>query len=233
MIGHMQTLILKVEAVAHTAAVQTAIGEQALQILQDGIVLLLVQVLRRGLRIVIAELDGDIVGQETLHISGQLVHRVLPIQHAVDAGAAGDLTDDLVGGFLHILHQMAGDVHTSDLVLVLLGEGQHLLGSVILLHGEGGVDVDLVGGGHGVQHLLQRLQIGQRLAAGEHEVTVRGDGIHHADALDDLLQRKTAAIGIFLFIDTEGAVIVAVVGNENCNGCAAFAGLIGVTHQIS
>ena len=127
MVGHVQTLVLEVEAVTHTAAVETAVGEQPLEILQDWVVVLLVQVLGGGLGIVVAELDGDTVGQETLHIGGQLLCGILLVQHAVDAGGASDLGDHLVGGLLHILLQVAGDVHAGDLILVALSECQHLL----------------------------------------------------------------------------------------------------------
>ena len=232
-IGHVQALILEVEAVAHAAAVQPPIGEQPLQVLQNGVMVLVIQVLRRGLGIVVPELDGDAVGQEPLHILGELLRRVLLIQHAVDAGGTGDLPQHLVGTLLHIFHQVAGDVHAGDLVPVAAGKVQHLLRRVEAgLHREGGVDIHLVGGGDGVQHFLQGLQIGQRLAAGEHKVAPGGDGVHGADAVQNGVQAEAGAVGVFLFVDAEGAVVVAVVGHEHRDGGPALAGLIGVAHIL-
>ena len=62
MVGHVKALILEVEAVAHPAAVQPLVGELLLQILKDLVVFLLIEVLRSGLGVVVAELDGDAVG---------------------------------------------------------------------------------------------------------------------------------------------------------------------------
>ncbi len=154
-VGHVQTLIEEVEAVAHTAAVQAHVGKVLLQVPEDGVVFLLVEVFRGGLGVVVAELDGDAVGQETLGIVHQPGCRIVFIQHAVDAGGAGNAGDDLIRRLLHILHQMAGNIHAGDLVLVFLREGQHFLRRAVGLHGEGGVDINLVGGRDGVQHLLQ------------------------------------------------------------------------------
>ena len=194
---------------------------------------LVIQILRRGLGIVVPELDGDAVRQEPLHILGELLCRVLLIQHAVDAGGTGDLPQHLVGALLHIFHQVAGDVHAGDLVPVAAGKVQHLLRRVEAgLHREGGVDIHLVGGGDGVQHLLQGLQIGQRLAAGEHKVAPGGDGVHGADAVQNGVQAEAGAVGIFLLVDAEGAVVVAVVGHEHRDGGPALAGLIGVAHIL-
>ena len=232
-IGHVQALILEVEAVAHAAAVQPPIGEQPLQVPQNGVMVLVIQVLRRGLGIVVPELDGDAVGQEPLHILGELLRRVLLVQHAVDAGGTGDLPQHLVGALLHIFHQVAGDVHAGDLVPVAAGKVQHLLRRIEAgLHREGGVDIHLVGGGDGVQHLLQGLQIGQRLAAGEHKVAPGGDGVHGADAVQNGVQAEAGAVGVFLLVDAEGAVVVAVVGHEHRDGGPALAGLIGVAHIL-
>ena len=61
-VGHVKALILEVEAVAHPAAVQPLVGELLLQILKDLVVLLFIEVLRSGLGVVVAELDGDAVG---------------------------------------------------------------------------------------------------------------------------------------------------------------------------
>ena len=45
-------------------------------------------------------------------------------------------------------------------------------------------------------------------------------------------QAEAGAVGVFLFVDAEGAVVVAVVGHENRDGCAALAGLIGVVAHM-
>ena len=89
------------------------------------------------------------------------------------------------GALLDVFDEVAGDIHAGDLVLVLLGKGNHLLGGVPLLHREGRVDIDLVRRRDGVQHLLQGIEVGQRLAAGEDEVARGRDFIHRADAAQD------------------------------------------------
>ena len=96
MVGHVQTLIEEVEAVAHTAAVQAHVGKVLLQVPEDGVVFLLVEVFRGSLGVVVAELDGDAVGQEALGIVHQPGRRIVFIQHAVDAGGAGNTGDDLI-----------------------------------------------------------------------------------------------------------------------------------------
>ena len=123
---------------------------------------------------------------------------------------------------------MAGDVHAGDLVLIPLRKGHHLVQRGVLLHREGGVDIHLVGGGDGIQHLLQRVQIRQRLAAGKDEIAPGRDGVQRANGCNDLLQRETRTIGIFLFIDTEGAVVLTIVGHEHRYGSAALPGLIRI-----
>ena len=125
---------------------------------------------------------------------------------------------------------MAGDVDAGDLVLVLLSEGQDILLGGVLGYRQGGIDVDLVGGGDLVQHRLQRRQIGERLTAGKHKVTAGRDGVHTADALADLLQRKARQVSVFTFVDTKRAVVFAVIGDENRHRCAAFPRLVGMFH---
>ena len=229
-VGHVQALVGEVETVSHTAAVQPHVGEVFFQIPQNGVLLLLVEVFRGGFGVVVPELDGDIIGQKPLHIVRELLGWIVFIQHAVDARGAGDAGDDLVRRLFHILHQMPGDIHACYLVLVFFGESQHVLRRAVGLHGEGGVDIDFMSGGDSVQHLLQSVQIRQRLAAGEHEVTFRGDGVHGADAAENSFQAKSAAVGVFFFIDTKRAVVGAVVGHENRDGGAAYPGLIGMAH---
>ena len=68
-------------------------------------------------------------------------------------------------------------------VILSLGEGDHLLGAAARLHGEGRVDIHLMRRGHCVEHPLQIVQLRKRLAAGEDKVAVRGDLVHHGDAL--------------------------------------------------
>ena len=231
-VGHVEALVLEVEAVAHTAAVQPLVGEQAAQILEDFVVFLLIQVLRRGGGVVVAELDGDAVGQKPLHVVHQFMGRIVAVQHAVDPRGAGDTAQQRVGTLLHVLLQVAGDVHAGDFVPVPLREGNHLLRRGVLLHGEGGVDVHLVGGGDGVQHLLQGVQVRQGLAAGEHEVAPGGDGVHDADAVDDFRQAEAGAVGVFLLIDAERAVVLAVVGHEYRHRGAALSGFVGVVIHV-
>ena len=231
-VRHVQALVFEVEAVAHPAAVQPLVGEQALQVLQYLVVFLFVQVLRCRLGIIIPELDGDTVGQEALHIVHQLRRRIVLVQHAVDARGAGDLSQHLVGALLHIVLQVAGDVHAGDLVLVPLRKGQHFLEGGVGLGGKGGVDINLVGGGDGVQHLLQCVQVGQRLAAGEHKITPGRDAVHHLDACQYLLQTEAGAVHVFFFVDAEGAVVLAVVGYEHRHGGAAFPRFIGMGHVV-
>ena len=102
----------------------------------------------------------------------------------------GQTGQQIVVGLYHIVLHVAGDVDAGDLVLVALHEGQDLGLRLVLGHRQGGVDIDLVGGGDLVEHHLEGLQIGQRLAAGEHKVAVGRDGIHPPDALTDLLGGK-------------------------------------------
>jgi len=231
-VRHVQALVLKVEAVAHPAAVQPLVGEQPLQILQNAVVVLLVQVLRRGLRVVVAKLDGDAVGQEALHVVHQLCRRIVLIQHAVDPGGTGDPSQHLVGALLHIVLQVAGDIHAGDLVLIPLREGQHRVERGVGLGGERGVDIDLVGGRDGVQHPLQGVQIRQRLTAGEHEIAPGGDAVHDADALQNLLQAEPGAVRVFFFVDAERAVVLTVVGDEYRHSSAALPRFIGMSHVV-
>ena len=100
----------------------------------------------------------------------------------------------------------------------------------MLEDGQGGVDEDPVGGGDLIQHPLQGLDIGEGLAAGEDEIAAGGDGVHAADALQDLLQGEAGHVGVFLFIDAERAVVLAVVGDEDGDGSAAFSGFVRMTH---
>ena len=218
------------EAVAHAAAVEPLVGEHPPQIRENSVVLLIVEVLGRGRGVVIAELDGDPIGQEPLDIGRELVRRIVLIEHAVDARAAGNAPDDLVRALLDVFDEVAGDIHAGDLVLVLLGKGNHLLGGVPLLHREGRVDIDLVRRRDGVQHLLQGIEVGQRLAAGEDEVARGRDFVHRADAAQDRLQAEARAVLILLLVDAEGTMVVAVIGNKDRDGSAARPGLIRIAH---
>ena len=103
---------------------------------------------------------------------------------------------------------------------------------IFLLHGEGGVDKNSVGVGNGVQHLLEGSQICQGFTAGKDEVTAGRDLIHGVDAAENGIQTEAGAVGILLFVDAEGAVIVAVVGNKDGDGSAAFPCLIGIAHIV-
>ena len=125
---------------------------------------------------------------------------------------------------------MAGDIDAGDLMLVLFGEGEDVLLGCVLGYRQGGIDVDLVGGGDLVLHRLQRRQIGERLTAGKHKVTAGRDGVHTADALADLLQRKARQVSVFTFVDTKRAMVLAVVGDEDRHRCAALPRLVGMFH---
>ena len=70
----------------------------------------------------------------------------------------------------------------------------------------------------------------RRAHPGEDEVAVGRDGVHPPDALADLLQEKTRQIRILAFIDAEGAVVLAVVGDEDRHRGAALPRLIGMFH---
>ena len=78
---------------------------------------------------------------------------------------------------------------------------------------------------------LELFNVGKGLAAGKDEIAFGGDGIHPADALDNLLQREAGHVPVFFLIDTEGAVVFAVVGDENRHRSAAFPGFIGMFHD--
>ena len=93
-----------------------------------------------------------------------------------------------------------------------------------------GVDIHLVGGGDLVQHHLEGFQVGEGLTPGKNEVAVRRDGVHPLDAPADLLQREACHIRVFAFVDAEGAVIFAVVGDEDRHRGAALPRLVGMFH---
>ena len=91
-------------------------------------------------------------------------------------------------------------------------------------------ETDLVGGGDLVQHHLESVQIRQGLAAGEDKITIRRDGVHPADALADLLRRETRQIRILSFIDAERAMVLTIIGDEDCHRGAALPRLVGMIH---
>ena len=117
-------------------------------------------------------------------------------------------------------------------MFVPLQERQNILLGLVLGDREGGIDIDLVGGGDFIQHDLKGAQVGQGLTPGEDEVAPGGDGVHPPDAGADLLQGEARHIRVFLFINTEGAVIFAVVGDEDRHRGAALPGLIGMCHDL-
>ena len=116
-------------------------------------------------------------------------------------------------------------------MLVALGKGQDVLLRLVGGYRQGGVDVDLVGGGDLVQHGLELFNVGKRLAAGKHKIAVRGDGVHPADALADLFQREARQIRVLAFVDAEGAVVIAVIRDKNRHRGAAFTRLVGMFHD--
>ena len=160
MVGHVQALVLEMEAVAHPAAIESLIGELLFEVLQNFVVLLLIEVLGRGLGVVVTELDGNIVLPPALDILRELVCGIVLVEHAVDALGRGDSGHDLVGRFLDVALQMARNVDAGDLVRVAAGEVDHLLRAAAGLHGERGVDIHLVRPGI-VEHPLQVAQLGE------------------------------------------------------------------------
>ena len=128
---------------------------------------------------------------------------------------------------------MAGDVDAGDLVLVLFRERQNVLLGLELRDGKGGVDKHSVGRGNVVQHYLERFQIGKRFAAGEHEVAIGGDFVHPVDTLADFLSGESGHVRILIFIDAEGAVVFAVIGDEDRHRGAAFTRLVRMFHIVS
>ena len=123
---------------------------------------------------------------------------------------------------------MAGAVDAGDLVLVLLGKGHQIVLGHAVQGRQRGVDKDVMGGGDQVQHGLQGVQIGEGLAAGEHEVALGSDLIHGADAVTDGFQAEAHGICVLLLVDAEGAVVPAVVGDEDGDSRAALAGLVRI-----
>ena len=78
---------------------------------------------------------------------------------------------------------------------------------------------------------LELFNVGKGLAAGKDEIAFGGDGIHPADALDNLLQREAGHVPVFFLIDTEGAVVFAVVGDKDGDGSAAFPCFVWMIHD--
>jgi hypothetical protein len=104
---------------------------------------------------------------------------------------------------------------------------------MLLQYGEGSVDVHLVGGRDLIQHHLQGMQVGKRLTTGKDEIAIGRDSIHNTDAFADFFCAESIQTAVFFFIDTERAVVAAVIGYEDRNGGAAFSGHIGVVHFTS
>ena len=193
--------------------------------------LLLIKILGRGVRIVIAELDGDMILAEAFAEILQLFGRIIHIQHAVDARGGGDTRNDLIRRLLDILVQMAGNVDAGDLILVPLGKGDHLIRAAARLHGKRRVDINFVRCRDRVQHTLQILQIGKRFSAGENKIAIRRDFVHRLDALEDRLHGKARAVSVLLLVHAKRTVIAAVIRHKYRNGRAAFARLIGMAHS--
>ena len=230
-IGQLHALVVEVEAAAHPAAVQTGVFRDLLQIVQD--LVRLVEVFGSGGSVVKAELDvGAGKLAEALNEGDQVLLGIILVENAVDPEGHRQPGQQRVVGFHHIVLHVAGDVDAGDLVSVPLRKCQNVRLGLVLGDGKGGVDIYLVGSGDFVQHHLEGLQVGEGLTPGEDEVAVGRDGVHPLDAPADLLQGKTCHIRILAFIDAEGAVVVAVVGHENRDGCAALAGLIGVVAHM-
>ena len=128
---------------------------------------------------------------------------------------------------------MAGDVDTGDLVLILFGKGQNVLVGLKFPYGKRGIDKNAVRRGNLIQHDLQGGNVRERLPAGKDEITVRRDRVHTADTLADFFQRETGHIRVFLLINTEGAMVFAVVGDEYRYSGSARPGFVGMFHVCS
>ena len=67
--------------------------------------------------------------------------------------------------------------------------------------------------------------------AGENEVALWRDGVHHGNGPQNRLDAEAGAVGIFLFIDTERAVIAAVIRHKNGDRRPARPRFVGVAHS--
>lgn len=233
MIGQFHAVIVEVIAAAHPAAVHTRVVEQILQVVEDLVRFFLVQVFGGGVGVVKAELDRDAVGLEAIQVGLQVFLGIILIQHAVDTDGNSDPAENVIAAFGNVLDHMSGAVDAGDFVLVLLGEGYQVILGRTLEGGQRGIDEHPMGGGDLIEHGLQSVQVSEGLTAGEDEVTLGGDLIHGADGFTDLLQAEAYRVLIFLLVDTERAVVAAVIGDENRDGCAAFTGLVRIIgHRV-
>ena len=229
-IGQLHALIIEVEAAAHPAAVQTGVFRDLLQIVQD--LVRLVEVFGSGGSVVKAELDvGAGKLAEALNEGDQVLLGIILVENAVDPEGYRQPGQQRVIGLHHIVLHVAGHIDAGDLVLIPLREGQNVLLRLTFGDGQSGVDEHPVGGGDLIQHDLELFNVGKGLAAGKDEIAFGGDGIHPADALDDLLQREAGHIPVFFLIDTERAVVFAVVGDKDGDGSAAFPCFVWMIHD--
>ena len=231
MIGQFHAVIIEVITAAHTAAIHTSVVEQILQVVEDLVGLFLIQVFGGGVGVVEAELDRDAIGLEAIQVGLQVFLGIILVQHAVDADGHSNTAEDVVAAFGDVLDHVSGAVDAGDLVLVLLSERHQVVLGRTLEGGQSGVDEHPVGGGDLIQHDLELFNVGKGLAAGKDEIAFGGDGIHPADALDNLLQREAGHVPVFFLIDTEGAVVFAVVGDEDGDGSAAFPCFVWMIHD--
>ena len=215
-------------AAADAAAVQTQILKVLHKIGEDLVALSLVEVFGRGDGVVRAELDGQAVLCEAVGKGDHAVVRIVLEEHAVDAHRHLERAEKLVVALLHIVHHVAGDVDAGDLILVALRERNDALGGEKIGYRERRVDEHAVALRDAVHHHLQRVRLGKRLAAGEHEIALWRDLMEHADALAHLFHAEAFGILVFLLIDAERAVVFAVVRNEHRDGRAALAGHIRI-----
>ena len=233
MIGQFHAVIIEVITAAHTAAVHTRVVEQILQVVEDLVGLFLIQVFGGGVGVVEAELDRDAIGLEAIQVGLQVFLGIILVQHAVDADGHSNTAEDVVAAFGDVLDHVSGAVDAGDLVLVLLSERHQVVLGRTLEGGQSGVDEHAMGGGDLVEHGLQSVQVSEGFAAGEHEVTLGGDLIHGADGFTDLLQAEAYGVLVFLLVDAERAMVAAVIGDENRDGCAAFTGLVRIIgHRV-
>ena len=135
-----------------------------------------------------------------------------------------------VVALLHIVDHVAGNVDAGDFVLVHAGELYDSLLGEEVGYGKRGVDENAVSLGHAVHHHLKPVGICKGLTAGENEIAFGGDLVEHADALAYLFYAEAFPVAVFLLVDTERAVVVAVVGHEHRNGGAALSGHVFLRH---
>ncbi len=231
-VREFHAFVVEMEAAAHPAAVEARVAGDVFEVVEDFVVFFVVEVFRCRGGVVVAELDRRAFNfAESLKVRDQFVNGVVFVQDAVDAKRHGKAGEQVVVGFDDVVLHVSRDVDACDFVLVFFGELEDVVLGLELGDGQGGVDINFVRGGDVVEHDLQRIEVGDRLTARENEVAHGRDGVHPVDAAADFFGRKSRQVGVFFFIDAEGAVVFAVVRDEYRDCRAAFAGFVRVGHD--